>query len=129
MFARLGKMVTAHPWRVIAVWIAAVAVIVPLAPSLSSVSNSNSASFLPSSSESVGSAVKDSLSLKLLPSGMPARELSKRTVVGSVHVLEPCAALFLRRFFGLHGLGPSRGFARAIPSSSPIRSRTRSVAA
>jgi len=53
MFARLGKMVTAHPWRVIAVWIAAVAVIVPLAPSLSSVSNSNSASFLPSSSESV----------------------------------------------------------------------------
>src|SRR5262249_13064608 len=52
MFARLGRIVTAHPWRVIAVWIAAVAVIVPLAPSLSSVSSSDQASFLPSSYES-----------------------------------------------------------------------------
>src|SRR5262249_24742072 len=52
MFARLGTIVTAHPWRVIAVWIAAVAVIVPLAPSLASVSNSDQASFLPSSYES-----------------------------------------------------------------------------
>jgi putative drug exporter of the RND superfamily len=38
---------------VIALWIAALAVIVPFAPSLSSVSSSNEASFLPSSSESV----------------------------------------------------------------------------
>src|SRR5436309_2460874 len=53
MFARLGKMVTRHPWRVLAVWLAAVAVIVPLAPSLSSVSSSDQTSFLPSSYESV----------------------------------------------------------------------------
>jgi len=53
MFARLGSLVTAHPWKVIALWIAALAVIVPFAPSLSSVSSSNEASFLPSSSESV----------------------------------------------------------------------------
>jgi len=52
MFARLGTIVTAHPWRVIAVWIAAVAVIVPLAPSIASVSSSDQASFLPSSYES-----------------------------------------------------------------------------
>jgi putative drug exporter of the RND superfamily len=52
MFARLGSIVTAHPWRVIAVWIAAVAVIVPLAPSLGSVSSSDQTSFLPSSYES-----------------------------------------------------------------------------
>jgi putative drug exporter of the RND superfamily len=52
MFARLGNLVTGHPWRVIAVWVAAVAVIVPLAPSLSSVSSSDQASFLPSSYES-----------------------------------------------------------------------------
>src|SRR5262252_7159387 len=52
MFARLGRIVTAHPWRVIAVWVAAVAVIVPLAPSLSSVSSSDQTSFLPSSYES-----------------------------------------------------------------------------
>jgi putative drug exporter of the RND superfamily len=52
MFARLGTLVSGHPWRVIAVWIAAVAVIVPLAPSLSSVSSSDQTSFLPSSYES-----------------------------------------------------------------------------
>ena len=48
MFARLGKIVTAHPWRVLAVWLAAVAAIVPLAPSLSSVASSDQTSFLPS---------------------------------------------------------------------------------
>src|SRR5262245_64030341 len=52
MFARLGTMITAHPWRAIAVWIVAVAVIVPLAPSLGSVSSSDQASFLPRSYES-----------------------------------------------------------------------------
>jgi hypothetical protein len=39
---------------------------------------------------SVGSAVSDSLSLKLLPSGMPAREVSKRRTNGSLQVLVPC---------------------------------------
>src|SRR5689334_1622319 len=52
MFARLGKLVTAHPWRVLAAWVAAVAVIVPLAPSLASVSSSDQASFLPGTYES-----------------------------------------------------------------------------
>src|SRR5436189_1304412 len=39
---------------------------------------------------SVRSAVSDSLSLKLLPSGMPVRELSKRSTNGSLHVAVPC---------------------------------------
>jgi RND superfamily putative drug exporter len=52
MFARLASAVSGHPWRVIAVWVAAVALIVPLAPSLSSVSSSDQTSFLPSSYES-----------------------------------------------------------------------------
>src|SRR5262249_5985399 len=64
MFARLGKIVTAHPWRVIAAWIAAVAVIVPLAPSLASVSSSDQTSFLPSSYES---AKAQQLADKLFP--------------------------------------------------------------
>ena len=53
MFERLGRYVVAHPWRIIAAWVIAVAIIVPFAPSLASVSSSDQASFLPSSYESV----------------------------------------------------------------------------
>lgn len=53
MFERLGRYVVAHPWRIIATWVIAVAVIVPFAPSLASVSSSDQTSFLPSSYESV----------------------------------------------------------------------------
>jgi len=53
LFERLGRYVVAHPWRIIAAWVIAVAVIVPFAPSLASVSSSDQASFLPSSYESV----------------------------------------------------------------------------
>jgi len=53
LFERLGRYVVAHPWRIIATWVIAVAVIVPFAPSLASVSSSDQASFLPSSYESV----------------------------------------------------------------------------
>ncbi len=53
MFQRLGRYVVAHPWRIIAAWVIATAIIVPFAPSLSSVSSSDQASFLPSSYESV----------------------------------------------------------------------------
>jgi RND superfamily putative drug exporter len=53
LFERLGRYVVAHPWRVIAAWVIAAAIIVPFAPSLSSVSSSDQASFLPSSYESV----------------------------------------------------------------------------
>ena len=45
MFARLGGLVTAHPWRVIAVWVAAGAVIVAFAPGLPT--SSNESDFLP----------------------------------------------------------------------------------
>jgi RND superfamily putative drug exporter len=78
MFARLGKIVTAHPWRVLAVWLAAVAVIVPLAPSLSSVSSSDQASFLPSSYES---AKAQKLAERAFPrtSGATALFVVKRT--------------------------------------------------
>ncbi|MGC9975067.1 MAG: MMPL family transporter, partial [Gaiellaceae bacterium] len=53
MFDRLGRYVVAHPWRIIAAWVIATAIIVPFAPSLASVSSSDQASFLPSSYESV----------------------------------------------------------------------------
>jgi hypothetical protein len=45
---------------------------------------------------SVGSAVNDSLSLKLLPSGMPALEVSNFTVVGSLHDDSPWRILDTR---------------------------------
>jgi putative drug exporter of the RND superfamily len=72
MFARLGKMVTGHPWRVLAVWIAAVAVIVPLAPSLASVTSSDQTSFLPSSYES---AKAQKLADRLFPQSSGATAL------------------------------------------------------
>jgi RND superfamily putative drug exporter len=53
VFERLGKLVVAHPWRVIAVWLMAIAVIVPLAPKLSEVTTTDQGSFVPTSYESV----------------------------------------------------------------------------
>jgi RND superfamily putative drug exporter len=52
VFASLGRFVLRRPWWVIGAWLVALAIIVPLAPSLSSVSNSDQTSFLPSSYES-----------------------------------------------------------------------------
>lgn len=51
MFARLGRMVVHHPWRVIAVWIVAAVGIVMFAPGLPKAADE--AEFLPSSYESV----------------------------------------------------------------------------
>ena len=51
MFVRLGRLVTAHPWRVIAVWLAAVVAIVALAPSLPT--SSDESDFLPRHYESI----------------------------------------------------------------------------
>ena len=53
MFASLARMVTGHPWRVIAIWVVASVAIVVFSPSISSVTNANSASFLPSHYQSV----------------------------------------------------------------------------
>jgi putative drug exporter of the RND superfamily len=53
MFARLSRFVVAHPWPVIAAWLVAVALIVPLSPGLDDVTNEDQTSFLPSSYESV----------------------------------------------------------------------------
>jgi putative drug exporter of the RND superfamily len=50
-FAALGRMVTRHPWKVIAVWIIAAVAIVATAPALPT--TTNEASFLPSSYESI----------------------------------------------------------------------------
>jgi RND superfamily putative drug exporter len=46
-------MVTGHPWRVIAIWVVASVAIVVFSPSISSVTNANSASFLPGHYQSV----------------------------------------------------------------------------
>ncbi len=53
MFRKLGRLVTAHPWKVIAVWVAAAFVIVPLSPTLADVSNADQSSFLPAAKESM----------------------------------------------------------------------------
>ncbi|WP_217915308.1 MMPL family transporter [Miltoncostaea marina] len=53
MFRRIGAIVAAHPWRVIAVWVLAFALVVPFAPTLADVSNSDQTSFLPADRESV----------------------------------------------------------------------------
>jgi putative drug exporter of the RND superfamily len=50
-FAALGRLVTGHPWLVIAVWIIAAVAIVATAPALPT--TTNEASFLPSSYESI----------------------------------------------------------------------------
>lgn len=51
MFAKLGRIIVRHPWRVIGLWLVAVAAIVALAPKLST--TSNEVSFLPSHYQSV----------------------------------------------------------------------------
>ena len=53
MFEQLGRLVTAHPWKVIALWVVAAALIVPLSPRLSDVSNADQSSFLPAGKESM----------------------------------------------------------------------------
>ncbi len=54
MFAKLGRMVVRHPWRVIGVWIVAAVAIIGLAPKLST--TSSEVSFLPSHYQSVQAA-------------------------------------------------------------------------
>ncbi|MGH6654751.1 MAG: MMPL family transporter [Actinocrinis sp.] len=51
MFARLGRMVAYHPWRVIGVWIIAAIAVISLAPKLASTADESS--FLPSHYESI----------------------------------------------------------------------------
>jgi RND superfamily putative drug exporter len=51
LFARLGRLVAHHPWRVIAVWVIAAIAVIGFAPTLSS--TTNEASFLPSHYESI----------------------------------------------------------------------------
>jgi RND superfamily putative drug exporter len=50
-FAALGRLVTRHPWRVIAVWIIVAVAVIATAPALPT--TTNEASFLPSSYESI----------------------------------------------------------------------------
>ena len=51
MFARLGRSVTAHPWRVIGIWVAIAAVVVVFAPKLPT--SSDESDFLPRHYESI----------------------------------------------------------------------------
>ncbi|HEY2577307.1 MAG TPA: MMPL family transporter [Streptosporangiaceae bacterium] len=51
LFAGLGRVVTQHPWMVIAAWIIAAVAVIATAPALPT--TSNEASFLPSSYESI----------------------------------------------------------------------------
>ena len=51
LFAALGRIVTRHPWKVIAVWIIAAVAVIATAPALPT--TTNEASFLPSSYESI----------------------------------------------------------------------------
>ena len=51
LFARLGRLVAHHPWRVVAVWVIAAIAVIAFAPQLSSTTNESS--FLPSHYESI----------------------------------------------------------------------------
>jgi putative drug exporter of the RND superfamily len=53
MFKQISRLVIAHPWRVIATWVVLGAVVVALAPKLSTYTSNNNSSFLPSSYQSV----------------------------------------------------------------------------
>jgi RND superfamily putative drug exporter len=53
MFKRVSELVIAHPWRVIATWVVLGAIVVALAPKLSTYTSNNNSSFLPSSYQSV----------------------------------------------------------------------------
>ncbi|HYQ69338.1 MMPL family transporter [Actinophytocola sp.] len=61
MFERLGRLVVHNPWKVIAGWVLVTIAIVAFAPTLSDVTNSDQANFLPSDYESVqaGDLAKD----------------------------------------------------------------------
>ena len=53
MFGRLGRFVVHNPWKIIVGWIVAAVALVALGPQLSSVTNDNQSSFLPSKYESI----------------------------------------------------------------------------
>jgi RND superfamily putative drug exporter len=53
VFGTLGRLVTSNPWKVVIAWVIAVAVIVPLSPTLAEVSNTDQASFLPKAKEAM----------------------------------------------------------------------------
>jgi RND superfamily putative drug exporter len=53
MFERLGRFVVGNPWKVIAGWVLITIAIVTFAPTLSDVTNTDQANFLPSDYESV----------------------------------------------------------------------------
>jgi RND superfamily putative drug exporter len=61
MFERLGRLVVGNPWKVIAGWVLVTIAIVAFAPTLSDVTNSDQANFLPSDYESIqaGDVAKD----------------------------------------------------------------------
>lgn len=53
LLRRLAGWVARHPWQVVACWVLAAAVLLPLSPGLASVTDPNQADFLPASYESV----------------------------------------------------------------------------
>jgi putative drug exporter of the RND superfamily len=53
VFARLGRFVVHHPWKVIAAWLVAAVAVVAFAPTLGDVTNRDQTTFLPDSYESM----------------------------------------------------------------------------
>ena len=53
MFARLGRTVVAHPWRIIGVWVVAAVALVGFAPNLGDITETDQTAFLPARYESV----------------------------------------------------------------------------
>jgi RND superfamily putative drug exporter len=53
VFARLGRVVVAHPWRVIAAWVVVAVALISFAPTLNDITNTDQTSFLPDEYESV----------------------------------------------------------------------------
>lgn len=53
MFKKLGELVVAHPWPIVGLWLAFIAIVLALSPQLINFTSNNNESFLPSSYQSV----------------------------------------------------------------------------
>jgi hypothetical protein len=105
MFGYLGRLVAAHPWKVIAVWLAAFAVIVPFSPTLADVTNEDQTSFLPSTAESMQA---QELAEEHFPAASGATARSSSRV--------PTAASFPLRIVTTSSAWPAAWRTRAFPA-------------
>ena len=94
MFATLGRLVDAHPWRVLALWAVAAVAVIAFSPKLSTYTSNNNSAFLPSSYQSVEAQAA-------LVRAFPATAGASGIVVVSRDDGEPLSATDQQRVAGL----------------------------